>query len=436
MDGNFETVTLVHVQLNHPVGMYPPGHDFQDYLGVESWMVATEFRITDARKLVKLPKRLVLKGINNRFLGHRREANHNHNKFDDGEIALDTAEYRIIGTTQGYIQVKSQKTGKLWVPENGNWICSEWDENESNPSAWFEAVKVGPNKIALRSYSLNKFCTPLTREGRTNCLNAAVNTITKAAHFDVLEPLLSREVQVTHFRFNDARIYNERIVAVITKEAYNRTTSTDTQTLSFSADTVRTGHWSNSESLTVTENFGFTAAIPKAGLGFEFSVEGIHSDKYTWGGSIQRSNTITSSSQYTVPCMTRITVRMMVKAITYEIPFSYIQADVYSDGTSDRQSYQDGIYTGANAYDFTYETSSERLTETEFQGSSSFEDFSLPTVNKTQLIPIWPVSTVTASIPTTDDDADAQMLDSELPTVDAPLPNPDDAEMETPIITA
>ncbi|RVW19125.1 hypothetical protein CK203_095135 [Vitis vinifera] len=58
--------------------------------------------------------------------------------------------------------------------------------------------------------------TRLTTEGKTNCLNAAVSTISKELCLEVGELVLSRNTYNVNFCLMDARIYNQRVIVMTT----------------------------------------------------------------------------------------------------------------------------------------------------------------------------------------------------------------------------
>ncbi|KAM2058092.1 hypothetical protein ACFX16_030709 [Malus domestica] len=72
------------------------------------------------------------------------------------------------------------------------------------------------------------FCKSLTTEGKDNCLNAAVPTITQETRLELEEVVVSRSIYNVNFRVLDARVYNQRVVTMATGAAINLTNEQNT----------------------------------------------------------------------------------------------------------------------------------------------------------------------------------------------------------------
>ncbi|CAK9319361.1 unnamed protein product [Citrullus colocynthis] len=72
--------------------------------------------------------------------------------------------------------------------------------------------------LALRNLGNNNFCKSLTADNKTNCLNAAVPTITTEARLEIQELVLSRNIYNLTFHLLDARIY-EHIITMANGDA-------------------------------------------------------------------------------------------------------------------------------------------------------------------------------------------------------------------------
>ncbi|KAM1804683.1 hypothetical protein ACFX12_030519 [Malus domestica] len=70
--------------------------------------------------------------------------------------------------------------------------------------------------------------TSLTTEGKDNCLNAAVPTITQETRLELEEVVVSRSIYNVNFRVLDARVYNQRVVTMATGATINLTNEQNT----------------------------------------------------------------------------------------------------------------------------------------------------------------------------------------------------------------
>ena len=56
-----------------------------------------------------------------------------------------------------------------------------------------------------------------------------------------------------------------------------------------------------------------------------------------------------------------MTVTAVVTRGSFEVPFSYMQADLLTTGDEEIQKLNDGIYGGINCYNLRYETTEEKI---------------------------------------------------------------------------
>ncbi|KAL9224270.1 hypothetical protein vseg_000326 [Gypsophila vaccaria] len=366
-EGNQQTVKFVHAQLERDVGRYPPySGPPGNSLGVRaSGMLPTDFVILDYNKIMILPKRIAFKKPGGNFIGHRYIKNNNYNPYIEGEVGEETVEYHIHRQRHNQdIKVQSVKAQRFWKLSTSSerWITSEETYiHSTDPRTMFEVVKAGPNKISLRNRGNRNFCIGHTSTCFKDCLSARGNSMIEAAQIEVGEPLVERTIRVKKFNLEDARIFNHEDVAYFTRKAINNGTTPDIFTVDFSDTVTDTSTWSNSQSLDLAVKFGFTAGFPKIGLGFEVSVHGEYSEEYEWGQKVETVRKIEASHTVSVPAKTTRVVKMIVKAASCEIPFSYTQADRYTNGDWEVTYVQDGLYTGTNAYSFYFETIDQPL---------------------------------------------------------------------------
>ena len=93
----------------------------------------------------------------------------------------------------------------------------------------------------------------------------------------------------------------------------------------------------------------------------EVKVTGEFSGSYTWGKNIEESIRHDATYEADVPPKTKVTVTAVVTRGSFEVPFSYMQADLLTTGDEEIQKLNDGIYGSINCYNLRYETTEEKI---------------------------------------------------------------------------
>ncbi|RVW64280.1 hypothetical protein CK203_052262 [Vitis vinifera] len=95
---------------------------------------------------------------------------------------------------------------------------SELQTIEGHPCLEFASSDIGDSTVGNKVFTTHDgdVYIKLTTEGKTNCLNAAVSTISKELCLEVGELVLSRNTYNVNFCLMDARIYNQRVIVMTT----------------------------------------------------------------------------------------------------------------------------------------------------------------------------------------------------------------------------
>ncbi|KAI9077510.1 hypothetical protein K1719_040532 [Acacia pycnantha] len=226
IDADAKKVRFLHVQLKHYACLWRAAAPYASvYMrdrksDKDSCDVYT---IIDWESLLIMPKHVAFKGDNGHYLSARWIEGHQYLQFASNDVGDPTVGNEIFTTSNGSIRVKSDYFGKFWR-RSPNWIWADSDDTTNNNSdTLFWPIKVDDNVVALRNLGNNNFCKRLTAEGKTNCLNAGVSTISKDARIEVEELVILRQIYNINFRLLDARIYNQRVLTMATGVAINRT---------------------------------------------------------------------------------------------------------------------------------------------------------------------------------------------------------------------
>ncbi|XP_022156054.1 uncharacterized protein LOC111023023 [Momordica charantia] len=317
--------------------------------------------VMDWESFFIFPKHVAFKGGNRgKFLKAIWLQRHEYQEFSANDMADPAVGNEVSFTRHGDVRIKSNHFGKFWRL-SPNWIWADsTDPTANNKHTLFKPVKVANNIVALRNLGNNHFCIGLTTEGKTDCLNAWVSTITNEARMEIHELVLSRSIYNVDFHLFDARIYGENIIAMANGNAVNNTNEPNTITIRFSYTNRVTNTWSSTLSAKLGVKATFRAGIPVIAQG-RVTISAEFSGEYTWGETRETTDEIETTHTVVVPPMTKMTVSLLATQGYCDVPFSYYQRDVLMNGETVIELYEDGLYTGANCYNFKYEAKDEPL---------------------------------------------------------------------------
>ncbi|KAG8090528.1 hypothetical protein GUJ93_ZPchr0011g27735 [Zizania palustris] len=300
----------------------------------------------------QLPGHVVFKGDNGKYLSGQVIQRSNYLAF-----ALDDmADATVINTTHymsnGNVRIRNIHFGMFWR-RSPNWIwadSSDW--GSGNRDTVFAVQKVG-DVFAFRNMGNNSFCKRLTDQGKTSCLNAAVNTITIEARIEVEEPVFSREIYDVNYDLSKARIHDRKVVAMDTSGGDNNSNANDRIKLSFTYTVTEISTWDSTLSWMLGVETKIKAGVPLIADG-SVTIKSEFTGSYSWGSSIEKSTSRQSEYDADVPPHTRVTVTMLAEQASCDVPFSYKQRDLMYDGRTVIQTKNDGLYIGANSFHFRF----------------------------------------------------------------------------------
>lgn len=316
-----------------------------------------------------LPKFVMFKGNNDRYLASRHINNRNVLEFVVTDIGDGSARFELFPRDDGSfcIAINSPGQGTWWTYWNlaaGNWIEPTMSQNNapSNNSAWFRIHQVN-DSFAIRSARSSRFCKRLTASGFTSCLNAADTTITAEARVVVEEPILHREIHSISYRLDEARVYDTTVLTMATTAAVNDTSTENTKRLRLVYEEEEMSTWDATLELKLGYNSTIRAGFPKLGLGAQVSISAEFYGEYNWGETMEKKVRHEVEYEAAVPPRTKVTVMAIATRSAVDVPFTYWQRDVTIDGKVEESLKRDGLYTGINSYNFNFETVEEKLPE-------------------------------------------------------------------------
>ncbi|XP_058211807.1 uncharacterized protein LOC131323992 [Rhododendron vialii] len=359
-----KTIRFRHVQLGNYACLWRAAAPYESCLYAAAPTPGKEcdiFIVVNWQSLLILPKKVAFKGSNGNFLTSSWIEDHPYLASTSSDIGDITVGNEVITTVDGSVQIKSDYHGRFWR-RSPNWIWADSASNSTEDSdTMFWPIKVdSSNVIALRNLGNNNFCKLLTTEGKTNCLNAAVSTITKEARLEVHETVFSRRIYNCNYRLTDARIYGKTLLTMATGEAINYNNEPSSFSTKLSYTTTKSSTWNYSVSLKLGVKTTFETGLPYI-LDGKVEVSAEVTGTKGWGETETSTTTVETVYNVTVPPKTKVTVSALATQGTCDVPFSYSQTDNLPDGTSITYNMGDGVYTGINSYDFHYETKEEKL---------------------------------------------------------------------------
>ncbi|CAL4896494.1 unnamed protein product [Urochloa decumbens] len=308
---------------------------------------------------MELPKHVCFKGDNGLYLSARVIQGYNYLQFSSNDIGDPTVRHTVHTNRDGTIRIKSDHFGKFWR-RSPNWIWADSDDTAGdNPDTVFRAVRFG-DMFALQNLGNNYYCTRLTTERKVSCLNASVPSINMWAHLRLEEAVLSRRIYSIEYRVMDAKVHTQKVQTMATETAVNRTGTASAAKLTLKYSVAKRRTWDSSVSLKLGVKTTIQAGVPEVASS---SVEIRHefSASYTWGESVSEMEEQSVQYDLPVPAYTKVTLRMMGRQGSCDVPFSYYQEDILTDGQKVVNKFDDGIYHGVNSYDFTSEVTEEKL---------------------------------------------------------------------------
>ncbi|KAL4015091.1 hypothetical protein IC575_027320 [Cucumis melo] len=321
-----------------------------------------EHWVLDWEGVVLLPKYIVFKGDNGLYLRGHSQDGYPYLRFSSSDPYSHPVGNEVFRMSDGKVRIKSLYWGKFWRC-TGSWIWADsTDTSANNHYTLFTPVQVSDNVIALKNLGEGTqfFVKRLSIDYKESCLAAKEITINKYCEMEISEYVSSRSIYNVKFRLKDSRIYGETIEVAATQDATNDTSGYLTQTLSLAYTDEVTNTWNNTIEMKLGFGLEFSGGIPlitSAGI----TVSGEISGSYSWGETLTKKTSKESSYQTIVPPKTRVKVSLIASKGKCDIPFSYMQRDVYSDGTVKIEEHDDGIYTGLNCYSYNYEVEEQKI---------------------------------------------------------------------------
>ena len=167
--------------------------------------------------------------------------------------------------------------------------------------------------------------------------------------FTVSEPIISKEIHDVVYDLPKAVMADvSPLIALSTTVRNDSKTSDISRTLPYSYTRSKVGTWNNAAGVEIGAEPSFSAGVPFIeSVDLKISVTPSYSHK--WGGSEGTEETISSSTEITIPAGKKGEVDVLVKRKKLDVSFTYKETIIYKDGktkTNDKK----GVYDNIESY--------------------------------------------------------------------------------------
>ncbi|MCO5551912.1 hypothetical protein L7F22_005419 [Adiantum nelumboides] len=265
-------------------------------------------------------------------------------------------EMHMVDAKTGTVAIRYVGNGKFWqVSDNNPYHQDVVMANReggvptsSDRTALFTLVQLNKQTVALKSEATGRYCVRraysfLLPNGGSGDSNARMV---------VKDPVLSRQLNDIVYDIGKAKIYNRRLIALVSQTATNHSSLPGQVTLQLSYTKSSTSSWNNSITTQLSATLKMMAGAPLVTEGgVEISASVSHA--FSWGK--ETTDSLTVSPSYTVPNVppgATVKVTVYAEQANCNVPFSYTQLDTLPEVGVQRTCFSDGIFVGANMFNF------------------------------------------------------------------------------------
>ena len=212
----------------------------------------------------------------------------------------------------------------------------------------FEVIHNSDNQIYLHSYT-NPSAYLTNRQNTEYGGIAASSYAGYDSLFTVSEPIISKDIYDVVYDLPKTVMTNVPPTIALSTTVRNDSRTTEVlQTLTYSYTRSKVGTWNNVAGIEVGAEASFSAGVPFIGSA-DFKLSVTTSYSHEWGGSEGTDETVTSSTQITVPAGKKAEATVLIKREEIDVSFTYKEEIVYKTG--DRKiSNKKGVYNNVESY--------------------------------------------------------------------------------------
>ncbi|KAL2892255.1 KAT8 regulatory NSL complex subunit 1-like protein [Bienertia sinuspersici] len=332
---------------------------------------AAELDIANLVSLPIMPRYVVFKGDNNKYLAARHILSHKRLKFNmDSPLNSQRAHHETVILPNGNVRFRSLSYNRFWRNAGNAFIwCESNDQTAKNSDTVFQPVRLhnkGSTAVALKNIGNNKYCERNTTRGPRRLkgtLRASTTVVNPQAVLRVEEAIRQRTIYDLEFRVNDARIYDyTRFESVADSISNWSETDTEEKEVTLTYTRIRQETFTSTMSWKIRSYLDLYGQIPLLEKG-EIRLEEPFVQQRTWSKTRQTTEEISSVVTIQVPPMTKTVVTMIIGRGSIDVPFSYMQRDVLLNEKIVTNRLHDGLFTGLNTELLDYTLEQEPLSE-------------------------------------------------------------------------
>ena len=167
--------------------------------------------------------------------------------------------------------------------------------------------------------------------------------------FTVSEPIISKEIISVVYDLPNALMSDvPPLIALNTTVRNDSETSDIQQTLTYSYMRSKVGTWNNMAGVEIGAEVSFSAGVPFIGSA-DFTLSVTTSYSHEWGGSEGTEETVSSSTQITVPAGKKGKATVLVKRKKIDVSFTCKEKIRYKDGKT-KINDKRGVYQNIESY--------------------------------------------------------------------------------------
>ncbi|KAL6594381.1 hypothetical protein ACP70R_048574 [Stipagrostis hirtigluma subsp. patula] len=297
-------------------------------------------------------------------------------QFSSNDIGDPTAKHTIVTDENGTIRIKNNYLEKFFSLKK---------ETELKYGIYADAVPGGKNTTKFHLVKLdnnatialyvkdddgsNRYCRRFTIDGQKQDLfSASTKGIIKEAMLQMQEAVLSRRIYNVEYHTLDARVYGQKTLTMSAAQAINRSSKENKAKLTLKYSSSKQATWESSVSAMAGVAVTMKVEVPEivevlgADIGFEIQSHYEVSASYNWGETNLDTTEQSVEYEITVPPKTKVRLCLVATQGVCEIPFSYMQEDILTNGGKVTSRLEDGLFRGVNSYDFQYEVKESPIT--------------------------------------------------------------------------
>jgi hypothetical protein len=319
--------------------------------------------LIDVTEQIILPPYVSFKGENGLYVRVLPGEYTTNLKFDSNDNEDISTTFSTLNFADGYVYLKSEFNGKIVEYHHEIKAFSAEHDTRDTMNA-FRVLKFG-DFFVLQAHS-KRFCQLLRGDdyGRDLYFFATADRIVDCTKLTLEEPVLNREIyNIEYHRTDHARVYDTTIMNLATATAINETseenTVKSTMSITTTASTKHDSTTAHKTNVSGSITGGLTFKVVSASVEVQYGKE--DSEAKIWGTETKTEKKQEIVYEVTVPANKKVTVTVTAKQAKCNVPFSYTQRDMLLTGEMRIYNYEDGLYTGINCFDLSYETEEEEL---------------------------------------------------------------------------